>query len=240
MICTVCGTENTETATVCSSCKAFLQNRVPTLDLFKTAWGVLVAPGRTFKEVAIAEHKNYALSLFGLFGITAVTGTVATLKVGDIVGGLIETAAVSTAAGFVVGILLSPIVAIVHAAVSGLVRGDVSYRRSLGITAYALVPGIAVGLLVFPIQLLTFGEHFFIANPHPATINAASYWAMTALQGLSLVWTLFLLAAGSKVGLRVNTVKAVYVTVFTAATVVGGWVWAARYLVSLAVSHGAL
>lgn len=240
MTCSVCGAENPETATVCSSCKAFLQNRVPTLDLFKTAWGVLVAPGRTFKDVALAEHKNYAVTLFGLCGITALAGTIAALEAGDIVGGLIETAAAATAVGYAVGIVLSPLVALVHTAASGIVRGDVSFRRSLGITAYALVPCIVAGLLVFPIQLLTFGEHFFVANPHPSTINAVSYWVMMALQFVALAWTLFLLAAGSKFGLRVNTARAVAVAAITASVVVGGWVWTVRHLVTLAASHGAL
>ncbi len=240
MTCSVCGAENPETATVCLSCKAFLQNRVPTLDLFKTAWGVLVAPGRTFKEVALAEHKNYAVTLFGLFGITVLAGTLAVLEAGEIVGGLIETAAAASAVGFVVGMVLSPLVALVHSAASRLVRGDVSFRRSLGITAYALVPSIVAGLLVFPIQLLTFGEHFFTANPHPATINPVSYWAMMALQFVAMAWTLYLLASGSKFGLRVNTARAAWVAAFTASVVVGGWVWTARHLVAFAVSRGTL
>jgi hypothetical protein len=142
--------------------------------------------------------------------------------------------------GFLAGIVLSPVVAAVHALGAGLVRGDVSFRRSLGITAYALVPGIAVGLLVFPIQLLTFGEHFFSANPHPATINALSYWTMMGLQGGSIIWSLSLLARGTTVGLRVNAAKAVSVAAFTAAVVVGGWVWAARAFVSFAGSQGTL
>jgi len=237
MMCTVCGAANPETATICSSCKAFLQNRIPTLDLFETAWGCLVAPGKTFHEIVIAEHKNYALTLFGFSGIPLLASTIAALQAGQLVGGLIETAALATAAGFVVGIVSGLLMTLLHWQLAGLLKGDKAFQRSLGIVAYALVPAMLVGLLIFPIQLMTFGEHWFSANPHPATINPVSYWTLQALQWGAILWTLALLAVGNKAGIGVGTTRATILMIFTAGLFAAGWWWSMVTLLGIAAAR---
>lgn len=232
MTCTVCGAENPETATICSSCRAFLQNRIPTLDLFQTAWGCLVAPIRTFHTVTIAEHKNYSLTLFGFAGIPFVASTVASFQGGTFIGGFLETAALSTMLGFVVGVAAGLLLTVVHWLNARFLGGDGSFRLSLGLVAYALVPATAIGLLIYPIQLLTFGEHWFAANPHPSTINEVSYWTLQMLQWGGILWSIILLATGSKVGLRVTAPRAALIAVLTVVVMGGGWWWGIQQLVT--------
>lgn len=227
MTCSVCGAENPATATVCHACKAFLQNRVPTLDLFRTAWRTMTVPAQAFHEIAIAEHKNYALSLFAAAGISVVGWTVATLKAGDIVGGLFETTGVVFGSGAVVGAILGLLLASFHALAALAVRGDVSFRRSLGVTAYALVPSIAVGLALIPIALLTFGEHWYIGNPSPSTINAISYWSIVVLQGLAAGWSFVLLVIGGRVAMRTSRWRSLIAASLSVGVLTTLWWWLA-------------
>ncbi|MCU0452129.1 MAG: YIP1 family protein [Bacteroidetes bacterium] len=229
MTCTVCGAENPSTATVCHTCKAFLQNRVPTLDLFSTAWRTMTVPSQAFHEIAIAEHKNYAVSLFAAAGIPVVGLTVAWVQAGDVVGGLFETTGAVFGAGLVVGALLGLLTALVHTLSSVIVRGDVSYRRSLGVTAYALVPSVAVGLVLIPIALLTFGEHWYVGNPPPSTINAASFWTIVVLHALAALWSFGLLVIGGRVALRIVPWRALIVASASVGIVAAGWMWLARF-----------
>ena len=67
--CPTCAFENDDFATTCVQCKSFLQNRVPNLNLFETAWGILESPRPTFRKVTLAEHKNYSLFLYSGFGV---------------------------------------------------------------------------------------------------------------------------------------------------------------------------
>lgn len=236
MTCTVCGAENPATATICTSCRAFLQNRIPTLDLFQTAWGCLVSPVRTFHAITIAEHKNYALTLFGFAGIPFVASTVASFQGGALIGGFLETMALSTMLGFIVGFVAGLVTTLIHWLQARLVGGDRSFRLSLGIVAYSLVPAAAIGLLIYPIQLLTFGEHWFAANPHPSTINEVSYWTLQMLQWAGVLWSVVLLTIGSAVGLRVSSFRAVVAAVLTVLIVGGGWWWGIQLVVSAVTS----
>ncbi len=233
MTCTVCGAENPATATICSSCKGFLQNRVATLDLFSTAWRTMTAPAKAFHDIAIADHKNYAITLFSLSGIPIVGLTVAWLQAGDLVGGLFETTGVVFAAGAVAGTVLGLLLAIIHMASAALLRGDVAFRRSLGVTAYALTPTVSVGLLLIPIALLTFGEHWYTSNPSPETINAASFWSIVVLQTLAASWSFVLLTIGGGVALRLGRWRALTAAAISVGSISVGWIWLAHTAVRL-------
>lgn len=228
MTCTVCGAENPATATVCHACKAYLQNRVPTLDLFLTAWRTITAPAQAFHEIAIAEHKNYAISLFAAAGIPLLNATVAWLKAGELVGGLFETTGAIVGAGVVVGVLLGLIVPLFHTLATVLLRGDASFRRSLGVTAYALVPSVAVGLALIPIELLTFGEHWFIGNPAPATINATSFWTVIVMHGLAAAWSFVLVVIGGRTAVRLPIWRAAIVALLSISAAAAAWMWFAH------------
>ena len=67
--CSVCGHENDDLSVVCVACKSFLQAKVDTLDLFQTAWILIVSPRRAFKRIVISRHKNYGVLLTSLLGI---------------------------------------------------------------------------------------------------------------------------------------------------------------------------
>lgn len=233
MTCTVCGAENPATATVCHSCKAFLQNRVPTLDLFRTAWRTITVPAGAFHEIAIAEHKNYAISLFAAAGIPLLSATVAWLMAGDLGGGLFETTGAAVGIGVAVAPVLGLILSFVHMLASAALRGDATFRRSLGVAAYALVPSVAVGLALLPIELLTFGEHWYVGNPSPATINAASFWTMVSLHGLAAVWSMVLLVIGTHVAMRMPMWRAVIAAAASVVAVTGAWMWFARLALRL-------
>ena len=67
--CRVCNTENDEYAIVCRNCKSYVQNRIQNLDFFETVWKVIESPRKAFHDITLAEHKNYSLLLFALFGV---------------------------------------------------------------------------------------------------------------------------------------------------------------------------
>lgn len=223
-ICTVCGTENSEHATICTSCGSFLQNRVPTLDLFRTAWGVLEHPERTFRTITRAEHKNYAFFLFALGGILPGMICFHYFRAGLFFPSLLTLIPLGVIVGFLFGTLTAPLGAGVLGGLSRLVGGDGSFRNGLGIAAYALVPTIMIGIVTLPIQWLTFGEYQYTLNPHPDTINVVSYWMLNVLQWAAAVWSGVLLLQGVRVSMRLGTGKAVIPALGTIAVVGGAWI----------------
>lgn len=222
--CPVCSEENSEHASICASCGSYLQNRVPTLDLFRTAWGVLEHPVRTFRTIARAEHKNYAVFLFALGGILPAMSSLHYFQMGQFFPSLLTILPLGVVLGMILGTFVAPLSAGIVAAISKSFGGDGSYRNALGAAAYALVPLIIMGIVTLPIQWLTFGEYQFTLNPHPETINQVSYWALNALQWGGAIWTLGLLVVGVKVSMRLESGRALLPSGGMVAIVGGGWV----------------
>lgn len=180
--CTVCLTENDEFATICRQCKAFLQDRIPNLDLFETGWRVLESPHKAFRVITLAEHKNYSLFLFTLFGISLSFTGFWFFRLGNRFASLLDLMPWAFGAGIVLGFAVAAILPLAYFLFAKMAGGSTGYRTSLAVLGYSLTP-IALSLfLVLPIELLTFGMFLFTWNPHPYTIKPLSYISLDRLR----------------------------------------------------------
>ena len=213
--CPVCRVENDEFATTCRSCKAFLQNRVVNLDLFETAWKILEAPKKTFQRIAIAEHKNYSLALFSMFGISLSFTLFWYLRLGDRFDTLLDLVPTALGAGLVLGLLSSVVLSGLYHGFAKLLGGKTSFRNSFAILAYAATPVVLSLFLVLPIELLTFGMYLFTWNPHPYTIKPVSYVALIGFDGIMALWSVLLATLGTVVGHHVDIIKAIVIVLLT-------------------------
>jgi hypothetical protein len=214
ILCSVCNTENDVYATVCKKCGSFLQNRVPNLDLFDTLWQVIESPRKAFRLIMIAEHKNYAIFLYVLCGISITFSGFSYLRIGDRFDNIFFLIIWALMIGAVMGIALCPIVSSFHWILSLLLGAKASYRTSLGITSYALTPIALSLLLLLPIELLTFGMYLFTFNPHPMTIKPISYIVLYGLNVVILLWSFILLTLGTHVGNQISIGRSFLLTVF--------------------------
>lgn len=224
--CPVCQAENDTFATRCHSCKAFLQNRVPNLDFFDTAWKILESPGKAFQRIALAEHKNYSLLLFSLFGISLMFTVFVTLRLGDRFDTLLDLVPVAIGIGLILGLLSSVVLSVVYHGIATLFGGKTTFRTSLAMLAYGLTPVVLSLFLIQPIELLTFGMYLFTWNPHPYTIKPFSYLVLMGLDGLTALWSIVLFIAGTIVGHHVGVLRAILVVLLTVAAY-GLIVWTA-------------
>lgn len=205
--CPACSFENDEFATICSHCRAFLQNRVPNLNFFDTSWGILESPLKTFRTIGIAEHKNYAFFLFCCLGI-ALSFTVAWyLKLGVFFETLLDLIPFFAGLGIVLGGLFALLLPFLHQRITRALGGKAVVRQSYGVLAYSFVPILLSLLLVLPIELLTFGMYMFTSNPHPAVIKPVSYYVLVGFDVLLGGWTLVLAVLGTKIVQRVSVMR---------------------------------
>ena len=213
--CPVCHTDNDNYATVCTHCKAFLQNRIPNLNLFETAWKVLESPRAAFHDITIAEHKNYSLFLFSLFGIPLAFTNFWYLRVGDRFQSLLDLIIwafiIGAGAGLVLGLLLT---SVYHLGVR-LMGGKSDFRSSLGLLSYSLIPVVFTLVFVLPVELLTFGMYLFTSNPHPYTIKPFSYVALVGFDVAISLWALVLAVLGTAIGHQISPFKSVVVVALT-------------------------
>jgi len=211
ILCSVCQTENDKYATICKKCGGFLQNRVPNLDLFDTLWRIIENPREAFRLIMLAEHKNYALFLYALYGISVAFSGFWYFRIGDRFENVLILIFWALLIGVPLGIALCPIVSFFHWMLSKLLGGKALFRTSMGITSYALTPFIISLLLLLPIELMTFGMYFFTFNPHPIAIKPVSYIVLIGLNAVMILWAFILLIIGTKVGNQISLWKSVFI-----------------------------
>jgi hypothetical protein len=193
--CPVCGAENESLAITCRSCKAFLQAKVDTLDLFASVWGLIESPRATMRKIVLSTHKNYVLLLSALAGIAALLAFAMWRELGRGVE-LGTIFMLSTLLGIVGGVAMNYLLGSFLIQVSRILSGRGSLRNTRAVLAYSCVP-LVFWLVVFvPIEFGIFGKYLFEGNPSPAVLHPVPYYVLLALEiGLGL-WGLFLLATG--------------------------------------------
>ncbi|MCI0705880.1 MAG: YIP1 family protein [Ignavibacteriae bacterium] len=220
-ICSVCQFENDDFAVTCKNCKGFLQNRIPNLDLFETTWGVIESPRAAFRKIAIAEHKNFVLLLFGLFGIGLSFTALWQFELGDRFSTLLDLIVFAIVSGPGVGVLVSVFLGIAYHVLAKIVGGKASFRTSVGAFAYSLTPILISIFLVLPIELMTFGIYMFTLNPHPYVLKPLSYTLLIGFDSLVTVWAIVLLVVGTAVVHSLRWWKALLVVLLFLALVWG-------------------
>ena len=226
--CTVCLTENDEFATTCVSCKAFLQNRIPNLDLFDIGWKVIESPRTAFRSIALAEHKNYALFLFTLFGISLSFTLFWLFRLGTRFASLMDLIPAAVGVGIVLGLVAAVVIAGIYHGLVKLLGGAAGFRTSLGMLGYSTTPLALSLFLVLPIELLTFGMYLFTSNPHPYSIKPVSYVLLLGFDGAVSIWSIALAVVGTKVGHRIGLMKSIVAVLGSLLLFLGGLMMAAQ------------
>lgn len=232
ILCSVCKTENDIYATICKNCGSFLQNRIPNLDLFNTIWRVIENPQKAFRLIMLAEHKNYSLFLYVLCGISAVFSGFWFFKIGDRFENLPVLIIWALLIGILLGGVLCPIISSFHWILSKLISGKATFRTSVGITSYALMPFIISLLFLLPIELMTFGMYLFTFNPHPIAIKPVSYVVFIALNALMILWALILLTIGTKVGNQITLWKSAIIVIIMCGLIISGLLYCSEYAIT--------
>ena len=222
--CPVCQHENDNFALTCMSCKGFLQNRIPNLDLFETAWKIIESPRAAFRHIALADHKNYSLVLFAVFGISLSFTGLWYFELGSRFSTLLDLIIVALVSGPVLGLAASVVISLVFHLFAKVSGGKAPFRTSLAVLAYSLTPVVLSVFLVLPIELLSFGMFMFTSNPHPYVIKPLSYVLLVGFDSLMTLWTILLAVVGGMIAHGLSFAKSFAVILLLLAVLSGVFV----------------
>jgi len=210
--CSICHTENDDFATVCFSCKSYIQSKVDNLNLFETVWKLIESPREGFRRIILAHHKNYVFVLSCLFG-TALAYTVFWYKeLGPIFSNLLTLVGSGILLGPPLGITFVLVVSVVLRWTAHMFGGKASLKNSFALVAYASVPIVISLTFVFPVEIAVFGQDFFGKNPPPLVINPLIYLVLIAFDILAVAWSWFLLVEGTIVANGLTRGKTVLIS----------------------------
>ncbi len=232
IVCKVCNTENDEFATVCRTCRSFIQNRITNLDFFDTVWKVIESPRKAFHDIRLAEHKNYSFLLFALFGVGLSLSGFWYFRLGSRFMSLLDLLAEASLIGIGLGLAASVLFTGVFHAIARALGGKGTVRDSLATLAYSTTPVSLTLFMVLPVELLTFGMYLFTSNPDPYSIKPTSFVALVAFDSAMGLWSLFLCVLGTAVSKQISPLKSLVSALVTSAICFGALFFLAKSLIA--------
>lgn len=212
--CPICNSQNSYLITACTSCGAFIQDRVPKLDLFDSIYRIFENPKQVFLSVARSEQKNYVYTLFA-FGGYAVSAMIFMMgRVGNLETNFIFTIAIFIVVGLPVGLLFFSLL-------SGIAwfwntyiwRTRIPYRISTAFLAYSLIPVVLTVFFILPVELAIFGKFLFSDNPPPQSYKPTIFYTLAAIDAIGVGWSIYLFMRSVNSVYSISMIKSLITTI---------------------------
>jgi hypothetical protein len=197
--CKNCGSENPFYELICSNCKSYLRERVYNIDLWHTIGHLIESPSKAFKTIIFSEHKNFlTLLLILISGKMLLNGIFLTIffkKWNAYLSGYFSS--------YIIILVLTVGMILFFSGVFGEVTKRLGLKTkskdNFSIITYSFFPFIVGFLILFPTELILFGEYLFYYNPSPFIIKETFAYALLSFEVILLIWTMFLTFSAFKV-----------------------------------------
>jgi hypothetical protein len=197
IICNNCKTENPFYELVCSNCKSYLRDRIYNIDIGNVLARLIESPTKAFKIIIFSEHKNFITFLIILLALKLEIDAVfislffkgQPLLLNNFIGSYFAFLVFF----FVFFFLFSYLIYLLNR-VFGYVTRVKDYFASI---IYSFVPFIFALIILFPLELLMFGEYLFSTNPSPFALKEFIAYSLLILEVLIIIWSIFLFAAAN-------------------------------------------
>jgi hypothetical protein len=196
VICSNCGKENPFYKHTCINCKGYLRDRIYNLDLWQLTGALIENPVKAFIRIIQSEHKNFIILITVLFSLRAFIDSryLSVLVSGEspLRIGLIPELLISAGAGFLV-IWIFTIILFFLNKINGL---KTRIRDNNAVLIYSLLPFSFALIILFPVELIIFGQYLFSNNPSPFVLKPGVAYTLLAFEGLLILWGIFLSVSG--------------------------------------------
>ncbi|GAB4300756.1 MAG: hypothetical protein Kow0098_28450 [Ignavibacteriaceae bacterium] len=196
IVCSNCGAENPFYALNCSGCKSFFRERVPNIDFGKINSQLIEAPSKAFTRIIYAEHKNFVFLILILIAVkffinlhfsALLFKETASTAINEFLILIISLATVS---------LFFYISSLKIRFLNRLLNFRSRIKDSFAVITFSFYPLCFVVIILFPIELIVFGEYLFSVNPSPFELKEMLAYILLAFEALPVLWSLFLLQRG--------------------------------------------
>jgi hypothetical protein len=196
VICKSCCTENPYYEVICTNCHSYLKERIFNIDLWKTIEQLIETPVKAFQRIIQSEHKNFIslifiLAAFKLF-ISSIFISLLLFK-NENATNVFFTRLLLFAGGMLIIILILSFLLFLIIKKGGI---KTRYKDIFSILTYSLMPYYFAAFILFPVEIIIFGEYLFSVNPSPYIIKSFLAWAISSLEILLIIWSLFLMTMG--------------------------------------------
>lgn len=191
--CKVCNNESSYYSLNCSNCNNLLRDRVVNIDLWNTISLLIETPSKAFEKVTFSENKNF------IYGIIFFLGIKIWILSSWI--GLLFRNEVNPINSFYEKIFISFIAAFLSVFLTSLIPffllkfkiTNFRFNDIYATTIYSFIPIIFSTIILFPLEVIIFGEYLFSVNPSPFEIKPLFAYLFVSLEIGLIIWSYFLL-----------------------------------------------
>ncbi len=211
VVCKNCSSENAFYELICYKCKSYLRERVYNIDLWSTIGLLIENPSKAFRSIIFSEHKNFLTLLWILIsGKMLLNGIFLTIyfkKWNADLSGFFNC--------YIIILILSVLLILFFSRIiKEIFKGTgvrTKVKDNFAILTYSFLPLTFGFLILFPIELILFGEYLFYFNPSPFIIKETLSYTLFSFEILLVVWSIFL----TFTALKLQSRNFIYSLVFT-------------------------
>lgn len=196
IVCQNCGAENEYYKETCGSCKAYLRARIFNIDLWKMIWYMIESPLKAFREIILAEHKNYVVFILILMGVKYFLNSMVIscfLHTNDPLNETPYTQVFPAGAMFI--LLLFLLAYLSTHILKGLGYKNI-FKSVAAVLTYSFIPSVLSLAILSPIEFALFGQRWFYHNPSPLSLKANAAFILLGIEVLFYIWGCFLSIKG--------------------------------------------
>jgi len=171
IICKTCGSENPFYNLTCINCKAYLRERIFNIDLWNIISLLIESPKAAFRTIIFSEHKNFIFFLLvficGKFFVFSILFSKLLLNKETLGGNFLIKY-------FYLLLIITCIIfffALLYTKLLKFLDYSTRLKDNFSILVYSLIPYVFGIIILFPIELIIFGENLFSNNPSPFVIK---------------------------------------------------------------------
>ncbi|MEO8398761.1 MAG: YIP1 family protein [Ignavibacteriaceae bacterium] len=196
IICGNCKTENLFYQLTCENCGAYIRDRVNNIDLWNILGLIIENPRKAFKIIINSEHKNFVFVILFFasikFYIDSIFISLLSPESKTVHTNIFLDYSFIFIQVFLIIVILSFLFSLIEKSLGLITRS----KDNFAIITYSLVPHFFAAIIIFPIELILFGEYLFSTNPSPFELKGTLAYTLLVFETLIIIWSFFLLTIG--------------------------------------------
>ncbi len=190
--CPNCKYENPFYIPICSNCRFYLRDRIYNIDLWSIVSSIVESPSKAFRTIIIAEHKNFIFFVLIFVSIKFLINArfISMISLGEFQ----STVELFYSYLIVFGITLIYFLlfSLCQKIIGKINDIDIRLKDSFSVIIYAQLPFLFGLFILFPLELVIFGDYMFSLNPPPFVIKGIISYLFLSIEVALLVWNAFL------------------------------------------------
>lgn len=193
VICPNCNSKNPFYNSVCSGCKYYLRDRIVNLDLWTIISLLIESPTKAFRTIIFSEHKNFIFFILFLSTLKLLINSrfIAMTSKGEFQSSIELHYSYLIVLGIIIVYFL--LFASLYNLFNKLNEIDLRFKDTFALIIYSQIPLLLGLLILFPLELVIFGDYLFSVNPTPFVIKGNIAYVFLGIEIGIILWSIFLI-----------------------------------------------